>query len=169
MKISKKLLCLSGAAIGLAGLAWATPNLGLTFTNVFGATDRDIHDHVHVKLAPGNGEDSRWGVAFFTDGPTSFISQDLTVAPQTGTTGWHSHPGVLLVTVASGTISWYDQKCRKTLYKAGDSFTENDRVHVARNESLDPARLLITFIVPKDTNRRIDQPAPACALAAGIT
>src|SRR5215208_3618558 len=36
-----------------------------------------------------------------------------------GTTGWHHHPGVTLVSVASGTVAEYDKKCEKSVHKAG--------------------------------------------------
>src|SRR5918995_1723429 len=39
-----------------------------------------------------------------------------------GSTGWHHHPGVTLVSVASGTVSGtvteYDKKCEKSVHKA---------------------------------------------------
>ena len=169
MKSKTKLKLGAAAAVcGLAGLALATPSAGLIFTNVFGAIDRDVENHVKVALPPGSNEDDAWNVEFETEGASNFIFQDVTFAPG-GTSGWHSHPGILLVSVASGSIKWYDSKCVPKTYNAGDSLTENDKLHVVHNEGVLPARLMITFVVPKGVNRRIDQPAPACAVAAGIS
>src|ERR671916_1443238 len=67
-------------------------------------------------------------------------SADLAIAKVViepgGSTGWHHHPGVTLVSVASGTVTEYDKKCEKSVHKAGEGFVEsNDAVHVVRNKS----------------------------------
>jgi len=69
-----------------------------------------------------------------------------------GTTGWHHHPGVALVSVNSGAITEYDKNCNKSVFKAGDGFTEsNGEVHVVRNQGKANAVLYVTFIVPTKT------------------
>ena len=155
-------------ALGLGTLlAVATPSAGLLFTLYPGSIAKEVHSNVEVKLpAPVNGE-SDWEVHFNTSGPANFIFQDLTIAPG-GYTGWHTHPGVLLTTVVSGSIEWYDGQCRKHVYNAGDSLTESDALHYARNVGADNARLMINFIIAKDQPRKIDQAAPPCALALGL-
>src|SRR3954453_18596395 len=51
-----------------------------------------------------------------------------------GTTGWHHHPGVALVSVNSGAVTEYDKNCHKSVFKAGEGFVEsNGEVHVVRN------------------------------------
>jgi hypothetical protein len=53
---------------------------------------------------------------------------------QQGTsTGWHMHPGIVLVTIEDGSVEWYDAKCLKHIHKAGDFFTEDDQPHFVRN------------------------------------
>jgi len=87
-----------------------------------------------------------------------------------GTTGWHTHPGILLLTLAadSGSIDWYDAKCGKTVYNAGDSWTEGTTLHdVVNNSSID-AHFLVTYVVAKGISKRTDQAAPACAGALGL-
>jgi quercetin dioxygenase-like cupin family protein len=69
-----------------------------------------------------------------------------------GTTGWHHHPGVALVSVNSGAVTEYDKNCHKSVFKAGDGFTEsNGEVHVVRNQGKANAVLYVTFIVPTKT------------------
>jgi len=69
-----------------------------------------------------------------------------------GTTGWHHHPGVALVSVNSGSVTEYDKNCNKSVFKAGDGFTEsNGAVHVVRNQGKANAILYVTFIVPTKT------------------
>src|SRR5918997_1114620 len=81
-----------------------------------------------------------------------------------GSSGWHHHPGVTLVSVASGTVTEYDKKCEKSVHKAGEGFVEsNDAVHVVRNKSNVNAVLYATLIVPTNTTEeglRIDEPKP---------
>ena len=82
-----------------------------------------------------------------------------------GSTGWHHHPGVTLVSVASGTVTEYDKKCEKSVHKAGEGFVEsNDAVHVVRNKGNEKAVLYATFLVPTNTTDeglRIDEPKPS--------
>ena len=82
--------------------------------------------------------------------------------------GWHTHPGVILTTVVSGSIEWYDGRCQKQIYNAGDSLTETDKLHYVRNVGAANARLMINFVIAKGQPRKIDQPAPSCAIALGL-
>ena len=95
-------------------------------------------------------------------------SADLAIAKVViepgGSTGWHHHPGVTLVSIASGTVTGYDHKCEKTVYKAGEGFVEShDAVHVVRNNGNANAVLYATLIVPSNTadeGLRMDEPKP---------
>jgi quercetin dioxygenase-like cupin family protein len=79
-----------------------------------------------------------------------------------GSTGWHHHPGVVMVSVASGTVSEYDEECHPTVIQAGQGFVESrDEVHLVRNEGNDAAVLYATFISPTETPAlRVDDPQP---------
>jgi quercetin dioxygenase-like cupin family protein len=69
-----------------------------------------------------------------------------------GTTGWHHHPGVALVSVNSGAVTEYDKNCNKSVFKAGEGFVEtNGEVHVVRNRGKANAVLYVTFIAPTKT------------------
>jgi quercetin dioxygenase-like cupin family protein len=81
-----------------------------------------------------------------------------------GSTGWHHHPGVTLVSVKSGTVTEYDVKCEKSVFTAGEGFVEsNDEVQLVRNHRNVKAVLYATFIAPTSTSPeglRIDDPQP---------
>jgi quercetin dioxygenase-like cupin family protein len=81
-----------------------------------------------------------------------------------GSTGWHYHPGVTVVSVNSGAVTEYDKKCHKTFLKAGKGFVEsNHEVHVVRNQGKAKAVLYATLIVPTSTTDeglRVDAPKP---------
>ena len=82
------------------------------------------------------------------------------------TSGWHSHPGVVLVTVKSGTVTFYDAQCVATVHPTGTSFIESgDDPGLARNESDAGATIYVTYIVPDGTPNsglRINQANPDC-------
>jgi quercetin dioxygenase-like cupin family protein len=80
-----------------------------------------------------------------------------------GSTGWHHHPGVGLASVKSGTVTFYDEKCHKSVYKAGQGFQESHHPMLVRNHSKVKAVFYATFIVPTkttDEGLRIDDPQP---------
>ena len=85
------------------------------------------------------------------------------VAPG-GHSGWHYHPGPVLVTVTSGTITFYmgdDPSCSPHVHPAGTTFFENGgMVGIARNEGAVAATVVAIFFVPAGSATRLDAPAP---------
>ena len=84
-----------------------------------------------------------------------------------GSTGWHHIPGVTLASVASGSVAVYDEKCEKSVYKAGEGFIEDRNVsHVVRNHGNVDAVLYTTLIAPTKLLKlpfeelRMDDPKP---------
>lgn len=76
--------------------------------------------------------------------------------------GWHSHAGIVLAVVKSGSVV-RETGCRRAeTFVAGQSFYEVGPHHVS-NPGPDPAVLSITRIFPADLGgARIDEPAPRC-------
>jgi len=106
-------------------------------------------------------------VKFQTKGSVDFVTVTVTIdAP--GSSGWHAHPGVVLVTVASGSVVQYDEHCSATTHtalSASSSFVESgDDPGVVRNESTSiPAIVYVTYIVPTGTTAlRINKDNPSC-------
>lgn len=97
-----------------------------------------------------------------------FVTQTITIGGKGRivSSGWHTHPGVVLVTVASGTLVRYEADCSATTYTAGDAFTEaGDHAALVRNEAPSiPAVVNVTYVVPAGT-RALPQDAdnPGCA------
>jgi quercetin dioxygenase-like cupin family protein len=80
-----------------------------------------------------------------------------------GSTGWHHHPGVAVVAVASGTVTEYDEECRQSVIGARQGFVESqDHVHLVHNEGSIPAVLYVTFVTPTETPQgvTISDPQP---------
>jgi quercetin dioxygenase-like cupin family protein len=177
MSIKTRLLIGAVAVVcGIAGIARATPVVGLLVGTILssGSINEEILQRVRVALPPGTPEtdgdherEDEWRAKLTTSGPSDFIVQDVVYAPN-GHTGWHSHPGILLSSVVSGSIEWYNSECEKHVYNAGDSLTESTATHFVRNVGTENAHFMVTYIIAHGQPRRIDQPAPACAAALGL-
>jgi quercetin dioxygenase-like cupin family protein len=94
------------------------------------------------------------GITIRTKGPRDMLATSITVAPG-GSFGWHTHPGPVLVAVASGTLSLYEAQgrgCSKSSVTAGQGFVEGGGdVHLARNEGAKPVRIIATFLARTGT------------------
>ena len=143
----------------LGGGALATPGVGILSAPV----------HARGTLAKHQIVNSKSGIHLKTKGSVDVATQQI-VIDGGGSTGWHSHPGPVLVTVKSGALRLIysdDPTCEGTVYEAGDSFIDRgDAVtHIARNESLTRSvEIWATYLVPGDpgTGFRIDvSPAPS--------
>jgi quercetin dioxygenase-like cupin family protein len=161
-------------AIALAGafpilMAQATqsgPSGGTAAVNYTLVIDPDATDPVQLNLPAAEFEENV-SVSYKTRSPSVFVFQDYTMQQGTST-GWHMHPGIVLVTIADGSVEWYDAKCLKHIHKAGDFFTEDDQPHFVRNVDAATARLFITFVIAKGERNKIYQPSPPCALALDL-
>ncbi|MBA2335850.1 MAG: hypothetical protein H0V90_13065 [Blastocatellia bacterium] len=83
-----------------------------------------------------------------------------------GSTGWHSHPGPVVVLIESGTMSFYDADdptCTVRTYTAGQAFIDSGQghAHIARNEgSVDLVLAATYFDVPPGGLFRLDAVNP---------
>ena len=112
--------------------------------------------HVQSKA---NGYD----VELKTHDNTDIAVTNIAVAPG-GHSGWHFHPGPVLVIVKTGAITFYhanDPTCTGTRYAAGTAFIEaGGDVGIARNEEAGETTVVATFFVPAGGPTRIDAAAP---------
>jgi len=166
MNTKMKMLIAAATATALAGLVSATPqtNVAAPILGV-GTHANDIEVHGVAKTT--GGENGTFRVSLETEGPTS-ITTTLGSYAAGGQNGWHSHPGMVIVTLTKGSIQWYDADCKLTIYNAGDSWMEGSQVHYLRVLGTSSIQFVTTFIVAQGQANRTDQPAPACAAALGI-
>ena len=85
-----------------------------------------------------------------------------------GYSGWHSHPGILIGTVVSGSIDLYDANCQKRSIGAGEVYFENGHVHGIANTGPVNADLSIAYLIKHNAPRRIEASAPTCAVSTPI-
>jgi quercetin dioxygenase-like cupin family protein len=87
-----------------------------------------------------------------------------------GFSGWHQHPGLVLVTVMTGAVTVRVGCEPAQTYSAGQSFVEPPltTLIVANASSTVPARNFATLVVPAGRAPRIDVPAPDCSAMESI-
>ena len=168
--MNRSRLLVSAAAAGLLILAVAAPALGTPSAGVLSApilARGDFTDRVDVKIKYGTSHGV--GVANAPDAG-EVVVQEITIAPN-GTTGWHSHPGPVVVVVKSGALTFVDAEmgaCTQTTYPAGTAFVDpgQGHAHMAYNTSSTANLVLVAtyFDVPVGGSPRIDVPVvpPAC-------
>jgi quercetin dioxygenase-like cupin family protein len=145
----------SVALVALTGAALATPPTGFTTNLLARGTTADLRaKHDGIRLSTRHRTSADVAVATVTIDPG-------------GSSGWHHHPGIVVVVVRSGTVTFYDQNCRADVHQAGETFIESsDSPGLAKNNGTEPAVVEATFIVPASTPPapptplRIDDPQP---------
>jgi quercetin dioxygenase-like cupin family protein len=142
-------------AVGV-GTALGTPPNGVTAETARGPlVDRPLDVNWH--FAAGSK------IKLQSQGPMEQAVQRIVAVPG-ATFGWHSHPGPTIVTVLSGTLTFYHaEDCMHGIaYGPGTSFSNlPDEIHLARNEGSDTLVVYATYFVPVGTGPlRIDQPSP---------
>lgn len=144
----------------LAGVALATPPSGIVSATVLARAG--FADPVDMKFKiQGQGQE----VIQVKDAKDT-VMQQIVIGPG-GSTGWHSHPGPVVVLVKAGDLTLYsgdDPTCTGRTYSAGQAFIDSGQghVHIARN--LSPSQnveLWVTYFdVPPGSPFRIDAAAP---------
>jgi len=102
------------------------------------------------------------GIRVSAKGPIDLATAHLTFPPG-ATTGWHVHPGPVLVIVKDGTVTKYSSDCVATRYTAGQAFVElgPSDINMVRNESTtQQADTIVTFLAPVGATLKEPVPAP---------
>lgn len=144
------------AAIGtLAAVALASPGFGTTSTNLVTA---DFATSVHVNSDR---------VKFQTKDATDVRVQRIDFSAG-AYSGWHHHPGIIIVAVQSGAVTLMDAECNSVTYGPGlpdgAVFVEGGDAPVQAS-SANGATLYVTYVAPDATPpafRSEDDPPP-CA------
>ncbi len=166
MNTTRKALFAIGGIL-IPAIAIATPPFGI-LSNVFpsqGRTAGALQEDLTVRRGGEDGED--WELTLQTSGPADFYSQEIVIGPG-GYSGWHNHPGLLMVTVKEGAIDWYDRNCVKHTYTAGQSLTESNQPHTIVNSGTINTRLFGWYIIKAGEPRRVENGQPACGVALGL-
>jgi quercetin dioxygenase-like cupin family protein len=154
-------LLIALALVALAAPAVATPPEGILSAIVFARASFADPTDVKFKInLPGPGRE-----VIRVNNSQETVVQQLIFAPG-GHTGWHSHPGPVVVLIKSGQLSFYDGEeptCTVRTYSVGEAFIDSGQghVHIARNEGTENLELwAIYFDVPPGGSPRIDADSP---------
>ena len=142
-----------------AGSAFGTPGGNIISAPIFARGD--FVDRVDVKV-----KFERDGNIIVSNAPDAgeVVVQEITMGPL-GTTGWHSHPGPVVVVVKQGTLTYVRADggvCTSTPYPAGSAFVDpgQGHAHTAFNFGTENVILIATYFdVPPGGSPRIDVPA----------
>jgi quercetin dioxygenase-like cupin family protein len=154
MRVIRRFLpavAIAAAACGFAAYALATPPSGQHPTT----------PAVGVLAAGQQVNTDR--LKFQTKDDADVATFSVTYDPL-GFSGWHTHPGIVLVVVQSGSVV-RQVGCAAHTYGAGDSFIESDEQPAGqvRNPSdTTPAVLTVTQVTPHGSPRRAEANPPEC-------
>ena len=162
MQVKRKVAWAAGAALTLvSGSALATGPSGVVSATVVARAA--FVDSVDLKLKVR--EDGQEVVLHAPDARDT-VMQQIVIGPG-GQTGWHSHPGPVLVLVKAGELTLYDgddPACSGRTYAAGQAFIDHGQghVHLARNLSAgqNTEIWVAYFDVPAGAPFRIDAGDP---------
>ena len=146
------------ALASFVAVTMASPPSGVTPT----VLARGTYDAFKVKSSPNSPVDFKAKAKSAID--IVVRRHDYAVG---STTGWHSHPGPVFITVTVGQLTYYerdDPTCTGHVVSAGHGFVDNGRGHIVRNESGQPAQDVSVIIAPVGAPFRgeLDAPGPHC-------
>ena len=145
------------------GTALGTPPAGLVSGPILARGDFVNDVGVKIKF-------ERDGSTVVSNAPSAgeVVVQEITIAPG-GTTGWHSHPGPVVVVVKAGTLTYVRAaggECIETPYPANTAFVDpgQGHAHTAFNFGTENLVLIATYFdVPVGGSARIDVPVVPAA------
>ncbi len=150
--------------VTVVNAAMGTPPVGVVSAPILARGDFLDQVDVKIKLTSAHG-------TLVSTAPDAgeVIVQEITIAPN-GTTGWHSHPGPVVVVVKAGALTYVREEagaCVESVYAAGTAFVDpgQGHVHTAFNRGTENLVLYATYFdVPAATSPRIDVEVvpPAC-------
>ena len=115
-------------------------------TLIFGTVHGQVTGLQIVPLAQGYSPENNLNL--HVQGPSDVL-QSLLVFQPGGDTGWHTHPGPVVVVVKSGALTEFHSNGCMSVHPAGSVFFETkEEVHRAVNQTGGVAEAYVTFISP---------------------
>ena len=152
----------AGAMAMLSAVALATPGSNVVSSLVYARAA--FTSPVDLMFKFTDDHESGTQVLHVLDAQDTVVQQ-IVFGPG-GHTGWHSHPGPVVVLVAQGELTLYsseDPSCTGRTYAAGQAFIDRGQghVHIGRASEVGNTVLWVTYFdVPAGQPFRQDAPDP---------
>ncbi len=158
-KIAIGLACVLVAA-ACAMMVYASPAVGVTATLI----GRGTYNPFVVKTGHQSNDQSSALLEYQAKGKTTLdmVVQTHDYDPNSST-GWHTHPGPVFITVLEGQLTFYevdDPNCTPRVVHAGEGYVDTGHGHIGRNESGTAAKDVTIAIAPVGAPFRSELPAP---------
>lgn len=151
------LSCMLMLGIGVSIACRAEPPTGVTPTLIGRATYSPFNVQADPKSLDLLVESKR---------PVDIVVRTHDYAPGSST-GWHTHPGPVFITILDGTVTFYeydDPSCTPKVVKKGEGYVDSGHGHIGRNETSAPAKDVTVFFAPVAQSFRgeLAAPGPRC-------
>lgn len=151
------LCCMLALGIGASTACLADPPTGVTPTLIGRATYSPFDVQADPKALDLLVESKR---------PVDIVVRTHDYAPGSST-GWHTHPGPVFITVLDGSVTFYDYEdasCTPKVVKKGEGYVDTGHGHIGRNETGAPAKDVTVFFAPVAQSFRgeLSAPGPRC-------
>ncbi len=163
MKRKKRMILLTAVAsvsvmATFVAITMASPGSGITGTLLA----RGTYPAYDLKTDPKSPIDFKAK----TRDQTDVVVQQHDYAPG-ATTGWHSHPGPVFITVTAGQLTFYerdDPTCTPHVVSAGHGYVDTGMGHIGFNNTNTSAQDVTVAIAPVGAPFRteLDAPGPYC-------
>jgi hypothetical protein len=166
------MICVIGLAASAVVVTIASPAVGVTPT----VLARGSYPSFKVKskndyfkfaasasLRPNESESSHGASNQHSDKPAVDMVVRMHDYAPGSSTGWHTHPGPVFITVTEGKVTFYeadDPTCTPKVVSAGEGYVDSGAGHIGRNESGQPAKDVSVIIAPPGLPFRGELPAP---------
>jgi hypothetical protein len=152
----KKLLAVScmGAAITASSIVSASPALDVTPTLL----SRGTYEPFKLKTE----HDSPVDFEAKAKSPLDVLVREHDYKAG-ASTGWHTHPAPVFITVVKGTLTFYeydDPTCTPKVVTAGQGYVDSGHGHIALNRSNEEAIDVSVILAPVGLPFRGELPAP---------
>ncbi len=116
------------------------------------------------------GRADDWDVELKAKDGLEVVVRSFAYAPGSFT-GWHQHPGPVLIEVIEGTVTFFeaDAPCTPIVVSAGHGYVDDGKGHIGRNLSGAPAKDITIYLATPGTQvtqLRIDMPQEPPGAAA---
>jgi hypothetical protein len=168
MKRTLGLLC----ALVFAGymmMTWASTPVGVTPTvigrgtfSAFKVKSDNLAFKFKASLASGKQESDDAKSKASLEPVADIVVRTNDYAPGSST-GWHTHPGPVFITVTLGEITFYevdDPTCTPKVVREGQGYVDTGHGHIGRNETGNPAKDVVVALAPVGLPFRNELPAP---------